>query len=136
MVEASFDAPEDSLAEFVPLVSAGRIGSRYLLSGQVLNKNTVRLTSSTAVIGAPVVTADVTLQPGAPNRVRLDYEPRSQTVTVRWNGQLALHHVLPFLVTAPVQLRVGEDRTEFNPTPILSPWRFQVLGESINGISY
>lgn len=134
-VEASFDVPADSQADFVPLVSAGRIGSRYLLSGQVLSKDTVRLTSSTGVIGAPVVTADVTLHPGAPNRLRFDYEPRTRTVTVRWNGQLALQHVLPFLVTAPVQVRVGEDRAEFNLTPFVSPWRFHVLIRSINGLS-
>jgi hypothetical protein len=135
-VEALFEIPAGPASAAVPLVSAGRLGSHYHLTAELSGNGVLKLTSAVAVIGAPLVTADVPLVSGGWNRIRWDYDPPSRMVTVRWNGQPALRHQVPVLVTAPVQLQIGEDRAELDPRPLLSPWRSQVLVKSINGVSY
>jgi hypothetical protein len=126
-VEAAFVLPPRPVGGALPLISAGWFGSRYLLTAEMLGNGRGRLTSAVTVLGVNELSAEVPVIPGAPNRVLLEYEPASRTVSVRWNGQLALRHVLPYLVTAPAQLRVGEDRAEIDPTPLRYPWAVRVM---------
>ena len=69
--------------------------------------------------------------PGRSNRLRLDFDPPNRVITVQWNGETVLRHTLPFLITAPAQVTIGEDRAEIDPTPIRFPGRVFVISKVI-----
>jgi hypothetical protein len=110
-VDADFEFPGEG-----PLITAGRFGSRYLLQAEKLAEGKVRLISSGAVTGGNRVAVELPTQPGR-NHVHLRYEPARHEMTIDWNGQPAIRQSLPFLVTAPAQVRIGEDRAEIDPRP-------------------
>jgi hypothetical protein len=135
-VEASYEFPTEGWSGSVPLIAAGRFGSRYLLSAESIGGNRLRLTSAGALTSPGATSAEVAAIPGAPNRLRLTYQPESRSVTVEWNGDPALRHVLPFLVTAPAQVAVGLDGTGIASTPQRFPWRVSTASKSIDGTEY
>jgi hypothetical protein len=106
--EATVQFPDSLTASPEPLITAGEFGSRYVLQAQRVGGYMVRLTSATAPTSDNVRTADVTLAPGL-NRAAVEFLPRSRLMMVRWNDRIVLEHELPFLVTAPSQLKFGED---------------------------
>jgi len=53
--------------------------------------------------------------PGAkPVGIRVIYSPEAGKLTIGINGQEILVHSVGILVTAPAQVRIGENRIEFN----------------------
>jgi len=58
--------------------------------------------------------------------LRLDYRPEDRAITVHWNGAIVLRHEIPFLVTAPAQVTIGEDRIEPDAQPLYFPGRVSV----------
>jgi hypothetical protein len=131
-VDAAYEFPAKVVAGSLPLASAGRTGSRYILSVEMLSSTRLRITSATAPNFGSVVSADTNAIEGAPNHLRLSYWPEQHSVTVLWNGVLILRHEIRYLVTAPAQVAVGEDRAEPVPTPSQFPGR--VSGVVINGM--
>ncbi|MEQ1946719.1 MAG: hypothetical protein ABL995_06005 [Bryobacteraceae bacterium] len=120
LVEADFSFPKDFRGR-VPLIAAGRVGSRYLLSAEVVNDKVLRLVSEAALTSGPLATAEVPYSPGGTNRLRLQFHPQTRTIQVQWNGQTAMQHSMPFLVTSPSQITVGFEQTGFSPAPARFP---------------
>jgi hypothetical protein len=120
LVEASFEFPA-RMSYGLPLVGAGRFGSRYLLYVEPAGANRLRLVSERSRTSGEVATADVAFVPGQPNRLRLEFTPADRFLSVHWNEELVLRYPLGSLVTAPAQVTVGEDRTEtgFPPPPFV-----------------
>ena len=125
-VEAAFEFPAKVVPGKLPLVAAGRFGSRYILSAEMLGGMRLRLTSAASPGFGSVISVETDAIPGAPNHLRLDYRPKDRAVTVQWNGAMALRHEIPFLVTAPAQVTIGEDRIEPNAQPLYFPGRVSV----------
>jgi hypothetical protein len=117
-VEAAYEFPAKVVPWGMPLVAAGRFGSRYILAAEMLGGTRLRLTSATSQVLGSVVSVETDAIPDAPNHLRLDYRPEDRAVTVHWNGAIVLRHEIPFLVTAPAQVTIGEDRagTEAQPS--------------------
>ena len=133
-VKAAFKFPA-GYSGSMPLLAAGRIGGRYSLSATEIGERTVRLTSYSA-LDSSQETADVPLVEGAPNDLRFDYSPEDHTINVRWNGQLVKRHRIAALVTAPAQVTVGEDYTDFHAIGARFPGTVQVEFKTVNGNSY
>jgi len=125
-VEAAYEFPAKVVPGKLPLVAAGRFGSRYILSAEMLGGMRLRLTSAASPAFGSVLSVDTDAIPGAPNHLRLDYRPEDRAVTVLWNGTAVLRHEIPFLVTAPAQVTIGEDRIEPNAQPLYFPGRVSV----------
>jgi hypothetical protein len=98
-----------------PLISAGEFGSRYLLSAACLDNSRMRLVSETSYRSPDWIWVDVPYTPGR-NYAAIQFNPQDRTMTVTWNGNVALRHHLRFLVTAPSQIRLGWDPTLGNKT--------------------
>jgi len=109
-VQAAFDFPPQCVAGMEPLISAGEFGSRYLLSAGCLDNSRMRLLSETSYRSPDWLWVDVPYSPG-PNIAAIQFNPQDRTMTVTWNGNVALRHQLRFLVTAPSQIRLGWDPT-------------------------
>ena len=135
-VDAWFEFPTLPVAGAYPLISAGWFGSRYLLNAEMLANGGATLTSAVGLPGTNGLTAAVKISPGGRNRVHLEYEPGNHVMSVYWNGERVLEHTIPYLVTAPMQVRVGQDRAEIDPTPVRFPWPMQLLAERINGVRW
>ena len=133
-IKADFEFPAHYSGS-MPLVGAGRIGGRYSLSATKIGDRSLRL-SSYSTLDASQQSADVPLLPGAANRLRFDYTPEDHTIEVRWNDQLATRHRVAALVTAPVQITVGEDYTEFNSIGAHFPGNMRFELKQVNGIAY
>jgi len=114
-VQAVFDFPSQCVAGLEPLISAGEFGSRYLLSAACLDNSRMRLVSETSYRSPDWIWVDVPYAPG-PNIAAIEFNPQDHTMTVTWNGNVALRHHLRFLVTAPSQIRLGWDPTLGNKT--------------------
>ena len=65
--------------------------------------------STTALTAGNTVSAEVPLIAEQAVRVRIEYSPRDRVMSIFWNDQTVIRHELPFLVTAPAQVRIGED---------------------------
>lgn len=117
VVEATFDFTGLENTGAKPLVTAGRLGSRYALYAEAMSGGVVRLVSSTSLTAHNSVFAEVMLAPGKPDRVRVEYSPHDLVMLVFWNDQKVLQHRLPFLITAPAQVEVGEDWTGVDDPP-------------------
>jgi hypothetical protein len=114
-VQAAFDFPRQCVAGMEPLISAGEFGSRYLLSAACLDNSRMRLVSETSYRSPDWIWVDVPYAPGR-NYAAIQFNPQDRTMTVTWNGNVALRHHLRFLVTAPSQIRLGWDPTLGNKT--------------------
>jgi hypothetical protein len=114
-VQATFDFPRQCVAGMEPLISAGEFGSRYLLSAACLDNSRMRLVSETSYRSPDWIWVDVPYAPGR-NYAAIQFNPQDRTMTVTWNGNVALRHHLRFLVTAPSQIRLGWDPTLGNKT--------------------
>ncbi len=132
-IEASYEFPASASGP-LPLLAAGRCGSRYLLTAEMLGANRVRLVSAGAPTSGDVAAVEVDALPGTPHRLRLDYDPAGRAVTVQWNGQPVLRHVLPFLVTAPSQVTAGVDLTDTGLFQPRFPGRVSAITRLINGV--
>jgi hypothetical protein len=90
------------------LLSAGELGSRYLVSAECAGPGRLRLFSETALgFGAPLP-VEVPFTPG-PQKVAIEFTPTNRTMTVYWNDNPVLRHALLFLVTSRSQIRSGWD---------------------------
>lgn len=130
-IDAEYTLPGDDVARSFPLIAAGHFGSRYLLAAEMSGGGRVRIISAGSPTSGQEVTAQVIATGGGPNRVRLDFDPVSRTMLVRWNGEIVLRHTLPFLVTAPSQVTVGEDRAEIDPRPARFPGSVVVMSKIV-----
>jgi predicted transporter len=127
-IEALFEFPEEVSPGPLPLVAAGRIGSRYALWAESTGPNKLRLVSGGSRASEEVATAEVGFVPHAPNRLRFEFTPEDRFLTVHWNGAMVLRYPLSFLVTAPAQVTIGEDQTELGTYPQLPfPGRVTVV---------
>jgi hypothetical protein len=133
-IEAAFGFPDD-YAGTMPLVGAGRIGARYSLFATMIDNSRLRLTSFSANHSSQE-NAEVPLLPGAPNRLKLDYIPENHTIEIHWNGELVMRHAITALVTAPAQVTVGQDHTDFSPGTAHFQGNVKVRLKQINGIDY
>jgi hypothetical protein len=133
-LEIAYEFPGSVESRRLPLVAAGRIGSRYVLQAEMLSPTRVRLTSATVPFWGSMVSAEADLIPGAPNHLRLDYQPQGRAVTVQWNEVTVLRHEIPFLVTAPSQVTAGEDHTEAYAGQSYFPGRVSVGNIFVNGV--
>jgi hypothetical protein len=114
-VAASFDLPWSCIPKTEPLISAGELGSRYLLAAECLADGRIRLISETSYRSPDWHTVDVAYSRGL-NLAGIEYTPEDRTMTVTWNGNVVLRHHLRFLVTAPSQIYLGWDPTLGNKT--------------------
>jgi len=126
-IEALYEFPAAAPGLRVPLAAAGRFGSRYLLSAEMLGGDRVRLVSTASPTSGNTASADVTLPAGAPVRVRLEYVPETHRMLVEWNGVRVIQHELKFLVTAPGQVTVGEDRSGITDAPEYFPGKVTLV---------
>jgi hypothetical protein len=131
-IEAEYSFPEDGASRSFPLISSGHFGSRYLLGAETRAGGLARLISSGAPTSGLEFTAEVTVVSGRSNRVRLDFDPSDRIISVQWNGATVLRHALPFLITAPAQVTVGEDRAEIDSIPIRFPGRVVPISKVID----
>jgi len=106
--EAMVEFPVSQTTAREPLIATGEFGSRYALDAEKLSANIVRLTSAVAPTSDNVQTVEVVLAPG-PNRVAVEFAPAGRVMSVYWNGHVVLNHQLSFLITAPAQIRFGEE---------------------------
>ncbi|MEQ1883888.1 MAG: hypothetical protein ABL967_02425 [Bryobacteraceae bacterium] len=120
LVEADFSFPNNMQGR-VPLIAAGRVGSRYLLSAEAVQDGSVRLVSETTFTVGPLANVEVALLPASSNRIRLQFHAQTRIVQIEWNGQTVVEHALPFLVTSASQVSVGFDQTGFSPIPARFP---------------
>ena len=116
-VEAAYEFPATVMPWGMLLMAAGRIGSRYMLVAEMLGGTPLRLISATSPVLGSVVSVETDAIPDAPNHLRLDYRPEDRAVTVHWNGAIVLRHEIPFLVTTPAQVTIGEERTGTEAQP-------------------
>jgi hypothetical protein len=112
-IAALFSFPAGQHLRPEPLFSLGQFGSRYALFAEWSAKDRVRLISVTAP--RSVNERSVSIPLSGVNRVTLEFTPETRTMTVNWNGDTVLRHPLEFLITAPSQIRVGEESTFANP---------------------
>ena len=132
-MDASYEFPDPNPPGAQPLIAAGRFGTRYLLSAESLGAGRLRLTSTGALPSGKTLSAEVVAVSGAPNRVRLDYQPESREVIIQWNGKPVLRHGLDFLVTAPAQFVAGKDRTGLDAEPLRFLGPVEIMTRLING---
>jgi hypothetical protein len=103
-----------------PLMSIGEFGSRYLVSEVCAPDNPIRIISSWGEPRFPQMrVADIRLERAGFERIDVNFSPQDRNMIVRWNGSVVLTHPLPFLFTAPSQVRIGWDasfgrKTEFS----------------------
>ncbi len=109
--EALFEFPTATNVTSWPLMAAGRFGSRVAIQAESIDANRLRIT---CIAGTPgdAVTAEATLLRDRPNRVRVQFSPSDRTLSLEWNGARLLRRRLAYLVTAPDQFTIGEDRSE------------------------
>jgi hypothetical protein len=109
--EALFEFQTATNVTSWPLMAAGRFGSRVAIQAELINPNRLRIA---LVSGSPGdrVTAEASLLRNRPNRMRMEFSPGSRTLLLEWNGERVLAHRLAYLVTAPDQFTIGEDRSE------------------------
>ncbi|HLJ49969.1 MAG TPA: hypothetical protein VKU01_28340 [Bryobacteraceae bacterium] len=131
-VEASFEFPQSSQPGPMPLISAGRFGSHYQVTAEMVGNGKVRLTSVSPLIPGTAAIAEVDAPRGTPVRVRLVYLPERNRIVVDWNGQTVIRQEIPFLVTAPEQVNAGEYRTDFGPVPFLFPGRVFAVSKTVH----
>jgi hypothetical protein len=106
-----------------PLISIGEFAARYLVS-EVCDpdkpEKPVRIVSSWGEPRFPqMMVADVALERAGFQRIDVDFSPQDKNMIVRWNGSVVITHPVPFLFTAPSQVRMGWDasfgrKTEFS----------------------
>jgi hypothetical protein len=109
--EALFEFPAATNVTSWPLMAAGRFGSRVAIQAESINPNRLRIALVSASLNDPV-TAEASLLRDRPNRMRVEFSPVSRTLLLEWNGERVLAHPLAYLVTAPDQFTIGEDRSE------------------------
>ena len=134
-VEASFQFPDFTVPGPVPLIDAGRYGSRYAVSAKMLGGNRVLLHSVSQGLLSEMK-AEVALLPHAANKINVQYDPANRVMTIRWNGDEALRHPVAWLVTAPAQVTCGDNHSELNAWKSYFPGKVQVLKKQVNGLEY
>ncbi len=135
-VQATFEFPQTTQSGPLPLIAAGRFGSHYQLTAEMLGGGTLRLTSaSPLILGQPAI-ADLPVLPNSPIQVHLSYQPKQHKIQVDWNGQAVIRQEIPFLVTAPAQVTTGEYRTDFGASPFVFSGRVSALTKTVNGQPY
>jgi hypothetical protein len=108
--EALFEFSTNNVRSWA-LLTAGHSGSRLALWAELLDSGWLRISSvATGTPGDPV-TADVRMLSDRPNRMRVDFTPSDRMLSVEWNGERALQRRLTYLITAPEQFTIGEDRS-------------------------
>jgi hypothetical protein len=108
--EALFEFSTNDVRSWA-LMTAGHSGSRLALWAELLESGWLRITSvANGTPGGPV-TADVRVLLDRPNRMRVEFTPSDRILSVDWNGKPALRRRLAYLVTAPDQFTIGEDRS-------------------------
>lgn len=109
--EALFEFPAAANVTSWPLMAAGRFGSRVAIQAELIDTNRLRITS---IVGTPgdSVTAEASLLRDHPNRMRVEFSPADRILSLEWNGERVLRRQLAYLVTAPDQFTIGEDRSE------------------------
>jgi len=120
----------------LPLIAAGRFGSHYQLTAEMLGDDKIRVTSASPLISGLPVTAEINSPPNSPIRIHLNYTPNQHAIQVDWNGQNVIRQPIPFLVTSPSQVTAGEYRTDFSTRPFLFPGRVSAVAKTINGKFY
>jgi len=109
--EATFDFATCP-AQREALISAGELGSRYLLSAQCSGPGKLRLFSESAKRGPGDDPASVEVPfPPGPHKIGIDFAPKSLTMTVFWDEGPVLRQSLPYMVTSRSQIRYGWDAT-------------------------
>ena len=105
---AEFKAQPDGFLE--PLITIGQQFYRHFISVEHLpGKLRIISRSDTSTIAHEID------DPGnKPVGIRVSYSPEAGKLTVSINGQEILVHSIGILVTAPAQVRVGENHVEFN----------------------
>jgi hypothetical protein len=109
--EALFEFPAATNVTSWPLMAAGRFGSRVAIQAELINANRLRIT---CIAGTPgdAVTAEATLLRDRPNRMRVTFSPADHALSLEWNGERVIRRQLAYLITAPAQFTIGEDRSE------------------------
>jgi hypothetical protein len=116
-VEASLRLRSGDSRTLFPVIGAGRFGSRYLLSAEIVGENRLRLTSDISHALANSVSTEVRFRPNAVALIQFEYRRADRRVIVSWDQKVVLQHTLPFLITAPRQITLGRDNTEIDPSP-------------------
>ena len=117
-VRAYFEFPEHCSPGAKPLVSAGEIGSRYLLTADCNENGKLVLISSREPWSPDIRTVEVQNSKPGLNLVDVHFSSGERRVIIRFNGDVVLDHSTPFLITAPSQVKIGSNtvfgqRTDF-----------------------
>jgi hypothetical protein len=125
-IEAVFLADWPGYRE--PLVTIGHSHYKYFLYGEREN-GVMRLVSRA---DESSVSHDMPDPRDRPLHIGMTYSPETKTVSVTLDGTEVLTHSVPLLITAPAQVTIGENLSDFGFTARRFPGRVRTLERTVS----